>query len=160
MENHHFQWGKSTISMVIFHSYVSHYQRVSAGLLHLISLGGTALLIRRFQASAPRTKEPALLTGKVRLAGKREHIKAWNSWNHGEASWFWIFQAYNLVILVSYKYGETRCVTTFCVCVRARGIFSGILQVWHFDTCLHTLQTTRKDMKTNNLGKQASGNLV
>ena len=29
MENHHFSMGNSTISMAIFHSYVSHYQRVS-----------------------------------------------------------------------------------------------------------------------------------
>ena len=29
MENHHFQWGKSTISMAIFNSYVKNYQRVS-----------------------------------------------------------------------------------------------------------------------------------
>jgi hypothetical protein len=30
MEKHHFLMGKFTISMVIFHSYVGHYQRVAA----------------------------------------------------------------------------------------------------------------------------------
>lgn len=92
------------------------------GLLHLISLGDT-LLIGGFQAATPRTKETALLPGKVRLEalGEPMKIKAWNKW---EASLFWIFQVtlqFGNLVQYLYQYWETiwnNIVTTFCICLR------------------------------------------
>ena len=67
--------GKSTISMVIFHSYVSHYQRVNAIKSHEIPI----------QFHPPTDRETPPLVSHLELEPSRT---GWaNSWKKGRMSW-------------------------------------------------------------------------
>ena len=65
MENHHFQW-ENPLSMVIFNSYLTNYQRVSLFIFHMSPIIPTAASLESASPCPGTREEPLARSGQLR----------------------------------------------------------------------------------------------